>query len=351
VGDPRGAVDDGSAELRAAPENPVPAGAASDTVTLLRDTRDDLAALVGRAAERLGMDPAFVEKDYWVTELLRSLAKPLAMTETAPAAQVVVFKGGTSLSKAYGLIGRFSEDVDILVTPRAGFGRGATDKLLKGLVDRASADLGLEPGAVTSTTGVKRNVEYAYPCLHATSVLRSVLLLEMGIRGGAQPSSDVAISSHVAELAVEIDPGLVADDLTPFSIRVLGPERTLVEKLQLVHTAAVRAAEEPLLLERSGRHFYDIWRLLTADSVMVALAEYPSGVPGLAEDIHRRSRAAGFPSVLRPAGGYAVSPAFVSGELMPTIRNAYRNIAPLVWGALPSIEAVVAKVADSAARL
>jgi len=320
-------------------------------MTLLRDSRDDFAALVGRAADRLGMDPAFVEKDYWVTELLRSLAKPLAITETGPAASMVVFKGGTSLSKAYGLIERFSEDVDILVTPPTYFGRGATDKLLKGLVDRASADLGLQPGSSTSTTGVKRNVEYAYPSLHATSVLRSVLLLEMGIRGGAQPSSELAINSHVAELAVEIDPGLAADDLTPFSIRVLGAERTLVEKLQLVHKAAVRAAEEPLLLERSGRHLYDIWRLLSADSVLVALAECPGGITGLAEDIHRCSEAAGFPSVRRPAGGYGVSPAFVNGQLMPAIRSAYRNIGPLVWGEMPSIEVVFAKVADSAARL
>ena len=320
-------------------------------MTRLRDRREDLAALVGRTAERLGIDPAFVEKDYWVTELLRSLARPFAIIETAQPASMVVFKGGTSLSKAFGLIERFSEDVDILVTPPAGLGRGATDRLLKGLVERASTDLGLTPGSTTSTTGVKRNVEYEYPCVHAASVLRSVLLLEMGTRGGAHPNSEVSINSQVAQLAIEIDPGLVAEDLTPFSIRVLGPERTLVEKLQLVHTAAMRFAEEPLLLERAGRHFYDIWKLLSADSVVAALAGYPGGIAALAEDVHERSEASGFPSVRRPAGGYAVSPAFADRDLMPAVRNACRNIGPLVWGEVPSIETIMARVVDSAARL
>jgi hypothetical protein len=110
-------------------------------------------------------------------------------------------------------------------------------------------------------------------------------------------------------------------------------------------------ATNPLVLQRSGRHLYDIWRLLSADSVVVALAQYPGGIAGLAEDVHRCSEAAGFPSVRRPAAGYAASPAFVNRQLAPVIRTAYRNIEPLVWGEMPSIEAVFAKVADSAARL
>jgi hypothetical protein len=320
-------------------------------MTLLRDIRHDFAALVGRAAESLGIDPVFVEKDYWVTELLRSLAEPLAVGEGLPAVSVVVFKGGTSLSKAYRLIERFSEDVDILVMPPAGLGAGATDRLLKRLVERASDDLGLPGRLITSTTGVKRNAEYAYPAVYAASVLRSAVLLEMGIRGGAQPSSELAISSYVAQSAAEIDPGLLAEDLAPVSIFVLGPERTLVEKLQLVHTAAAKAAEDPGPLQRSGRHFYDIWRLLTAESVMAALDRYPGGIVELAEDVHDCSEAVGFPSVRRPAGGYADSAAFADAQLRPVVGDALSIIEPLVWGKMPSIEVVLASVADSAARL
>ncbi len=73
----------------------------------LRDSPDNLFALVGRTADALRLPAEFVEKDYWITETLRSVARPMEGAE-------VVFKGGTSLSKGHGLIERFSEDVDIL---------------------------------------------------------------------------------------------------------------------------------------------------------------------------------------------------------------------------------------------
>ena len=73
----------------------------------LRDSRDDFIALIAAASEATGLPLEFVEKDYWVTEVLRAVSAPVRDGH-------VVFKGGTSLSKAYGLIRRFSEDVDIL---------------------------------------------------------------------------------------------------------------------------------------------------------------------------------------------------------------------------------------------
>lgn len=65
----------------------------------LRDSADDLFALVGATSEHFGIPQEFVEKDYWVTELLRSTAQPVQDA-------LVVFKGGTSLSKGFGLIER-----------------------------------------------------------------------------------------------------------------------------------------------------------------------------------------------------------------------------------------------------
>ena len=78
----------------------------------LRDNDADFEGAVVSAAERLGLAPLFVEKDYWVTQVLRALHDQHA--------GAFVLKGGTSLSKGYELIERFSEDVDILIQPAKG---------------------------------------------------------------------------------------------------------------------------------------------------------------------------------------------------------------------------------------
>ena len=85
-------------------------------------------ALSAQVSRETGLPAAHIEKDFWITEVLRGVVA------TAAAANVeVLFKGGTSLSKAFGLIRRFSEDVDVLVIfPPSG--QGTRDTLLKRLV-------------------------------------------------------------------------------------------------------------------------------------------------------------------------------------------------------------------------
>ena len=80
-----------------------------------------VSVLAAQVADETGIPAAHVEKDFWVTEVLRGVVAG------ATAAQVVVvFKGGTSLSKAYRLIDRFSEDVDVLVVLPDDATKGAT---------------------------------------------------------------------------------------------------------------------------------------------------------------------------------------------------------------------------------
>jgi len=320
-------------------------------MTLLRDSPADFGALIGSAAHDTGLDTAFIEKDYWVTELLRSLTKPISIQPEAPLLDVVVFKGGTSLSKAYGLIERFSEDVDILVVPPQDAGTGVIDRLLKTLVARASEDLGIEERLQTSTRGVKRNVTYDYPALHRSTALNPTLLLEMGIRGGATPSRTVSIESYVGQLAGRLAADLEAEDLAPVSTRVLSPERTLVEKLQLVHTAASLAGQNPEGILRIGRHLYDIYQLIDSDDVMAALSEVEGGVPELAAEIHRRSLNAGYSSVPRPDSGYAASAAITEPKLRPVLKEAYSEIEPLLWGQLPDFGVVIETIKENAAQL
>ena len=103
----------------------------------LRDDPDAVATAAARIEEVTDLPSAHVEKDFWVTEVLRGVAQRSAETGVS-----AIFKGGTSLSKAYGLIKRFSEDVDIIVIV-PGRSTGGDDRCLKGFVAAAEAAAGL----------------------------------------------------------------------------------------------------------------------------------------------------------------------------------------------------------------
>jgi Nucleotidyl transferase AbiEii toxin, Type IV TA system len=168
----------------------------------LRDRSDDLYALVSAASEATRIPVEFVEKDFWVTELLRTVV----LTAAASGA-MAVFKGGTSLSKAYGIVERFSEDVDILLVPPSRLGVEARHRVLKRICQAAAAHFGLVAGdgdVIQSETGIKRNVRFAYPVRFEAGPLSPGVLLEMGVRGGPQPRTTMRLRSLAAEHAMAV---------------------------------------------------------------------------------------------------------------------------------------------------
>jgi predicted nucleotidyltransferase component of viral defense system len=98
----------------------------------------DFAAFVTATAAEHHLREPFVEKDYWITEILRTIATTLP--------DRAIFKGGTSLSKGWGLLDRFSEDIDLFVDPAVDppLARRAIDRTLKRLRDDVAAIDGLE---------------------------------------------------------------------------------------------------------------------------------------------------------------------------------------------------------------
>lgn len=308
-------------------------------MTRLRDRPADFAALVSEASGRLSLPLADVEKDVWVVELLRSVARPVEDGR-------LIFKGGTSLSKAYGIIERFSEDVDVLVAPSEGLGAGRRDRLLKAVAARAADDLRLAPRLVTSTTGVKRDVAYEYPAEYPDpGRLTSGVLLEMGIRGGPEPHELREVRSYLALAAIESGvPADAFEELVPVSILTLRPERTLVEKLALLHDRASRLVNEPSALSGQGRHVYDIYRLLRDDRVREAIST-PGAVATLAADAEAHSRRHGFPSTPRPDAGFAAGPAWApTGEVRRVMDEVYAATRGLIWGTFPTLDECMSEV-------
>ena len=106
-----------------------------------------------RSLTEQGIPASHIEKDSWVTEVLRGAA-----TMATARNLEIVFKGGTSLSKAFGLVERFSEDIDLLVVIPGSLGTGAADSKLKALVGGAATATGLTAETVANATskGVKR---------------------------------------------------------------------------------------------------------------------------------------------------------------------------------------------------
>jgi predicted nucleotidyltransferase component of viral defense system len=191
-----------------------------------------VAALAARVADGIGLPAEQIEKDFWVTEILRGVTRAAGELGVD-----VVFKGGTSLSKAYRLIERFSDDVDVLVILPA---EGTKERILKNLVAGATDATTVQPESVgTATTkGVKRGARFHYRpmALALTTGLSNGVFLEIGSRGGAMPTSTMAIRSVLAEHAAADVAGTT--EAEPFDVRVLRPSRTLVEKLVLLHTAS-----------------------------------------------------------------------------------------------------------------
>jgi hypothetical protein len=323
-------------------------------MALLRNSPDDLLALCGAAAEALGIpEPAFAEKDFWVVELLRSVVRPLDLEPVGSAAcsAAVRFKGGTSLSKAFGLIKRFSEHVDILVECE-GYGTGALEKrVLLPICERAGRDLGLFPEQVIKLpckTGFTRNADYLFPSRLDSPAIRSGVRLEMGIRGGTLPGTQrCTISSYIADYIRTS--GIEADyeDLAPVEVEVIAPVRTLAEKLALLHHAGHLAAQgDTGPLQRGGRHIYDIHQLLSSLDVIAALSAPGQTMEVLAADVDGKSEEFGWGHTPRPAGGYAASLVFdPGGPVRDFAQGSYSRALSLVWGPQPAFDQCLASVA------
>jgi len=189
-----------------------------------------------RAAEHFkarGLRPALIEKDYYVTTALRAIA--------AQRPDQVIFKGGTSLSKGWNLIHRFSEDIDLFLDPKAfspELGTNGIDRELKRLRDAIAAQSPLTflPEQSRTFGGFGRNDRFAYSAkFGGAGEVAPQVLLESGIASGREPTDRVALNSYLAQFLIETKTSLQAEDEQPFTMRLLHFRRTFVEKLFAIH--------------------------------------------------------------------------------------------------------------------
>ncbi|WP_107676627.1 nucleotidyl transferase AbiEii/AbiGii toxin family protein [Agrobacterium sp. LAD9] len=256
-----------------------------DKVALL--PAGDRAALFGETGADRGVADTIIEKDFWVCWTLKRLFG-LQQKDTA----TLVFKGGTSLSKAFGAIRRFSEDID-LSFDRAdlgytgdrdpegeGISKKKADKLIEALVTDVEQHIAekLLPAlraAIVEQLGEPtkgewslefdaadaQTVNFHYPTALAAAEYEGMayitprVKLELGARGDPWPTEERVIRSYAAEDY----PGFFED--TETTVTVLSAQRTFWEKATALHAEAHRPAETPTP-QYFSRHYYDLAMLL-----------------------------------------------------------------------------------------
>lgn len=204
--------------------------------------------IVALTAERIGQAQDIVEKDYYVTMILRKLSA---------CEYPVCFKGGTSLSKAYSVIDRFSEDIDITFTEHLGENRR---KKLKYNILKPIADaLGLE---ITNWDSIESDKEYnhydmAYDSIVDDPFLDTYVKLETALMSYAFPTVEREISNYIYQALKEEEPDLLEEyGLTPFTMQVQALERTLIDKVFALCDYYLQ--DKPA---RNSRHLYDIYKI------------------------------------------------------------------------------------------
>jgi hypothetical protein len=235
----------------------------------------DFVEFIRAAAAESGLLPALVLKDYWVTRILRAFAGDPELQGK------ILFKGGTSLSKGWGLIDRFSEDIDLLLTgPSLGSmpeSRGERERFLKQLRRRVEADTPLrlpeqrrlsrkEWEFFYFRNDLHCNLRYPLPGAAAAPDGSSAewVLLEAGFRGGASPHERRMLDSMVA-VFLRNRPSVASalasydEDLSPFEMDLLRPDRTFAEKLLALHVAMSAGVEGARRVRT--RHYSDIVEL------------------------------------------------------------------------------------------
>lgn len=229
-------------------------------------------------AKRMGLPvAAAAEKDWWVVKTLEVVFKTEIASHT-------VFKGGTSLSKAWSLIDRFSEDIDLALDrkflgfekPDSEMTNSQVSKLRKHsfkyitehylpllrqeFINSGFADVNFKLVEIKSPDEDPVKIEVNYPALtEKTEYLPPRVLIEIGSRSLIEPYTEREIISFVGQQFKERN---FAD--TEITIPVVNPERTFLEKIFLLHEEFQQLPEK-IRVERKSRHLYDLERLMDTE--------------------------------------------------------------------------------------
>ncbi len=234
---------------------------------------DDKEFVFNYVSIKKGIHKAIIEKDFWVCLILDYLFNKSKYKDA------FVFKGGTSLSKGFNVINRFSEDIDLILDWRIlGVGKDEPlmersntkqdeyNKYLEGLAERfikeriltdLQENLSVLLGSKCEfeiDVNNKQMINFFYPKLYDIKYVKPQISLEIGPLAAWTPSEEISISPYIADII----PTALRQKAT--NVLTVMPQRTFWEKATILHSEAHRDLAKAMPT-RYSRHYYDLYRL------------------------------------------------------------------------------------------
>jgi hypothetical protein len=324
--------------------------------TLSEQERNELFTLT---AQQRGMGSiAIVEKDFWVCWTLKQLF------EHPKLSKLLIFKGGTSLSKVYGLIDRFSEDIDLVLdwrevnegeNPMAERSKRQQNKINETLNDRAityveetmlpwlkealcsHCELEIKPGEKDQGHVVR----VKYPKTERSAGILPYIQLEIGPLASWLPHSEYAIIPYAAENFPD------QFDAPKCFVRAIDAERTFWEKATILHHEAHRP-KDSVVPERYSRHYYDLCLMASDEQLKITALEnleLLADVVLFKKKFYTRSWANY--DRAKPGTLKLIPP----DHVLDAMRKDYSAMQEMIFGHRPTFETITASLASLEAEI
>lgn len=328
---------------------------------IIRASDQDRTDLFLTAAQRLGTSLINVEKDFWVCWTLNLLYHRLPADGPG-----LLFKGGTSLSKAYGLISRFSEDIDITVF-RNDLGHAETIEEINNLssnrrrafFEQISRDCSAfitrdlrtsVAEALADDTRGQGNVEIDaadrseqtllvwYPTVTAdqNGYVRAAVKIESGAKSALEPNQPRNITPYIACDVPNLEMQIA-------NVTTIRAERTFWDKVVIAHGMRSwfeRRGEVRHEGQRISRHYYDLHCILQTDCGAEAALDRVLGDDCVAHArtfFHRPD----FDLASARPGSFHIVPTV---EMADRLRNDYQNMSTMIFGEIPDFSTILASL-------
>ena len=234
---------------------------------MLHNDRETFEQVILKVASETGIEPSIIEKDYYVTLFLKRIV------QLQPN---IIFKGGTSLSKCYKVINRFSEDIDLNIDTQSKPTEGQRKKLKENIVSIID-EFGFTLDNADNVRSRRNYNRYIidYPTVFSSNFLKEHLIIETAVYIKAYPCERLQATSIIYDYLKQngYEDLIQKYGLEPFELNVQTASRTLIDKLYALGDYYLSDA-----VQEHSRHIYDIFKLSDIVSLDANLKQLVSEV-------------------------------------------------------------------------